>query len=255
MPEKAARSKALRDLASRFLHGIPEQLLTSPHADLATALVRQWITDDRAAIFVGDDLLHLRADFSGPEPTLEVVRSNQREWLRDLMLDFHVEEDAVSQAIIDLNVSQSSTIENRRGEFLRLSVNAKNEKLRIERLNRSQQTSELPPRGLDAIARDQIDRLFSERLDAIRREELAQAVLSQWETTGFAAVFLDDDPDRAHQEGGRRRKHCCEWSLHQRSRWPARRRCSEGQPPRPVARLKHSPPGGDRRSSSASDSR
>ncbi len=84
-------SRALRQLAEEFLRSIPgdREILESEREDLATSLVRQWITyDGNAALFLGDRQFYFDLG-STPLGKLRVVPSPAgRGWTKQLIGDW-----------------------------------------------------------------------------------------------------------------------------------------------------------------------
>jgi hypothetical protein len=192
MAHKLTHSQTLRFLADHFLAGLPDEVLTSPRRDLATSLVRQWLTNDgQAALFLGDDLHFLRACVSGPTTAaVEGVKVNAGVWNRQAMRDWEIDPDVWDEGIRQVNLGQSAVVETRRGEYLRLWVNGRERRRGLEALTPPRGRPPRPTLDLAQIARDELDEVFGTGIDPVTRDVLAEAVAREWAVTGgHAALF------------------------------------------------------------------
>ncbi|MBO0699152.1 MAG: hypothetical protein J2P46_12215 [Zavarzinella sp.] len=192
MAGKLTRSQTLRYLAEQFLAGLPDEVLTSPRRDLATSLVRQWLTNDgQAALFLGSDLHFLRARVSGPTTaSVEGMKVDARAWNRHAMRDWDIDPDVWNEGMRQLNLGQSAVIETRRGESLRLWVNGRERRRGIEPLSPPRDEHPRPKMDLAQIARDELDDVFGTAIDPATRDVLAEAVAREWASNGGHAVLF-----------------------------------------------------------------
>jgi hypothetical protein len=192
MGRRLNRSQTLRYLANQFLAGLPDDGLTSPRADLSTSLVRQWLTnDDHATLFIGDEQHYLRPSIKSEDSAaIDGNRVGAGSWFRQIMRDWEVDEPTLREGIRQLNIGQSATVENRRGEFLRLWVRAKERSRGVEPLSKSLQRPAAARRDLAKIARDQVDDVFEGGLDPTIRGELVGSIVRQWTANDGHALIL-----------------------------------------------------------------
>src|SRR5262245_2772283 len=106
MAGKLNRSQTLRYLANQFLANLPDDALTSPRDDLATSLVRQWLTnDDHATLFIRDEQHYLRPSIrSENKAAIDGRREDAGSWFRQMMRDWEVDDAALREGIRQLNI-------------------------------------------------------------------------------------------------------------------------------------------------------
>jgi hypothetical protein len=192
MAREQSRSQVLRNLADAFLATVSDDDLTSSRAELATSLVRQWITNNsRAVLYLGEKAHFLRVEFDGSRAELyDNVKPNASVWFRQDMRDWEIDEDVYREGIRQLNIGQSAIIENRRGEYLRLWVNP--EGRGIEALSKSlmMPPGAVPMRDFSKLARDRLEEILGSDVDAQTREELVASIVGQWARHGGRAIIV-----------------------------------------------------------------
>ncbi len=177
------RSRDLRRVAEHLASEIPEEALTATRAEIATSLLRQWLTyDNHATLFVDTEQHYLTPDIGvGGKIGFGFFKVDAAGWYKELMQDWDFGEEELGVAIRQLNVAQSAQIENRRGEFLRLWANPKERTKGLERLGgppRAQPPSETP--DFVKLAGRAITAVLSDKLPPADRDELVAAVVRQW---------------------------------------------------------------------------
>jgi hypothetical protein len=196
MQNKTSNSRALRQLAEELLIKIAEHedLLDADREDLATSLVRQWITyDGTATFFLREQQIYfglarspLGRFFVAPQPDLPG-------WMNRLREDWKISPDDLPDVMRQLNMGQSAEVTNTDGIPLRLWVNPKERSKGVEPLVKEP----VPPgrkRDYRKIAGHQLERQFGTTLTADEMESLACSVAKQWQQyQGHACLFLNGE--------------------------------------------------------------
>jgi len=177
MQQRKINSRALRQLALNLLQQIAgdDEIPEGEREDVATSLVRQWITyDGSATLFVGEQQVYLdlgRTPLGNPcvvpEPALQG-------WMRQLTQDWKVSPDDLPEILDQLNRGQSAEVVNGDGVPLRLWVNPKERSKGVEPL-----VKETIPAGMKRdyfkIATTVLEQQFGEGLDPEEMDELARS--------------------------------------------------------------------------------
>jgi hypothetical protein len=208
MANKKSRSLTLRHLAEDLLHSLIELdvIRESDLADLATSLVRQWITyDGNATLFLGERQLYLVLDKTLlgkpcliPEPALPG-------WTKGLLRDWKIQPEDLSEVFDQLNRGQSAEVVNADELPLRLWVDPRQRSKGVEPLA-AEPDRPAPQRDYHKIAADVVEQQFGEQLDETEQEELACSVAQQWQRyQGHAGLFVGGEllaMTLTEQEGG-----------------------------------------------------
>jgi hypothetical protein len=185
MARKQGNSRQLRQLAELLLRQVPDEALTSPRPDLATSLVRQWLTYENHATLIWYPEQHYfrPAIDAGGELRFDLHPIRIDDWFRECMADWEFGEEERDRAIEELNIAQSSIIENHAGQFLRLSIDPKERIRRVERLGLPSDpvSAENREQNRLKLARRQIEHIFHGALDEDETDEMAAAVVRQFE--------------------------------------------------------------------------
>lgn len=191
MARDPQRSRRLRQLADRLLAGVPDELLTSPRAELATSLVRQWQTyDDHATLVLGGEQHYFKAAVdSGDELQVGHFRVDAAVWFAQCARDHDLDEGQLREAVRQLNVGQSAEVRNRRGEPLRLWANPKDRQKGIEALNPRAPAPGTAP-DYAKVARSAVESVAGATPGAGAKEELAASLVRQWAAADGHAVLL-----------------------------------------------------------------
>lgn len=196
MSKKSSSTRVLRQLAEELIDQMAEEysLSNSDRADLATSLVRQWITyDGHATLFLDDEhqiYLHLvRTPLGRPRP---VPEAGLLGWIKQFTTDFQISPDDVPEIIAQLNRGQSAEVTNQDGVPVRVWVNPKEKRHGAEKLVRQKMTGPVK-RDYLKIAGYELTQQFGDGLDEDEMDELARSVARQWQKFGgFACVFVED---------------------------------------------------------------
>src|ERR1700676_2247073 len=193
MPKNKIRSRALRQLAVQLLQEIAEgEILPAEREDLATSLVRQWITyEGNATRFVGQQQVNLILAKTVAGTCRIVSNPGLAAWMNRLNQDWKISPEEFPDIFWQLNRGQSVEVTNSEGIPLRLWVNPKERSMGVEPL-----VKEPVPPGLKRdhhkIAADQLEHLFGSDLEMDTMEELACSVAKQWQQNdGHASLFLN----------------------------------------------------------------
>ncbi|MBY0524088.1 MAG: hypothetical protein K2R98_11855 [Gemmataceae bacterium] len=196
MPKNKGHSHALRQLAEEVIGRIAEEfdLPETERRDCVTALVRQWISYDGHATFfvVGQQVnFPLRYTPLGkpcclPAPVLT-------DWTPVLTGDWKISEDDLPSIFEQLNRGQSAEVTNTDGIPLRLSVNPKEQRSRVEPLVK-QEVPAGTPWNYHKAATVALSSRFGPVLDEEERDALACSLARQWQKYGgVASLFVEGD--------------------------------------------------------------
>jgi hypothetical protein len=194
MQQRKFNSHALRQLAEEILHAIAEaeEIPESEQEDLATSLVRQWITyDGRATLFVGEHQVYLVLGTTPLGKPSLVAEPSLPGWMNRLREDWKIRPDDLPEVINQLNRGQSAEVVNSDGVPLRVWVNPKERSRGVEPLVK-QDPRPGRKRDYGKIATSTLERQFGDGLDREERDELACSLAKQWQRhEGHACLFID----------------------------------------------------------------
>ncbi len=194
MNKKRARSRALRKLADDFLRKTLRAGDVPPGGaeELATSLVRQWLTcDGNATLFVGEHQLYLRLSTTPLGNSSVAAQSGGPGWVRDLREHWKINPGQLPDVLGQLNRGQSAEVTNDDGVALRLWVNPREKSAGVEPVVKGP-----VPRGrgrdhLRKIAADLVEHHAGPGLGADEVEQLARSVAGQWQKyDGHASLFV-----------------------------------------------------------------
>jgi hypothetical protein len=210
MPKKRFDSRELRQLAEQLLEEMAkgEAIPAADRRDLATSLVRQWITyAGNATLFFGERQLYLVLAKT-PRGAVSVIPEPAfASWINRLIQDWKISPDELPPLISQLNLGQTVETINSDGLPIRLWVNPKEKSKGVEPLI----TQPVPPgKKLDyrKIAGDQLEEVFGSELEPRAMDELARSVATQWQQhEGHACLFFKPDQQLSltlteHPDGG-----------------------------------------------------
>ena len=137
MSKRKFDSRELRQLAEELLEEIAEgePIPEADRADLATSLVRQWITyDGKATLFIGEgQFCFVLAET--PLGTYRVIPEQLPPgWISRFIQDWKINREDLPQLFGQLNLGQSVETINRDGIPIRLWVNPKQRGMGVEQL-------------------------------------------------------------------------------------------------------------------------
>ena len=196
MRKKRFDSRELRQLAEELLEGIVngEPIPEADRADLATSLVRQWITyDGKATLFIGEgQFCFVLAET--PLGTYRVIPEQLPPgWINRLIQDWKISREDLPQLFGQLNLGQSVETINRDGIPIRLWVNPKERGMGVEQLVQQP----IPPgqkRDYRKIAGDLLEQSFGTELDPRAMEEFGSSIVKQWQQyEGHACLFYQPE--------------------------------------------------------------
>jgi hypothetical protein len=195
MPTKG-NSRVLRQRAEEVVQMLAEEgaIPESEQADLATSLVRQWITyDGNAALFLGDRQIYVMlgsTPLGTPVPVPEVARLG---WIKQLTRDWKINPDNLSDVLGQLNRGQSAEVTSEDGIPLRLWVNPKERSRGVEPLVKRPIPAGTK-RDYLKIAASELEHQFGEGLPPDEMDALARSVAKQWQKYGgHACLFIDGE--------------------------------------------------------------
>jgi len=192
MPKNKNKSRVLRRIAEKVLQELADgEVLPAERYDLATSLVRQWITyDNHATLFIGEQQIYLSLERKTAGYRL-AQETHLPAWIKWLTQDWNILPEEFSDICGQLNRGQSVEVVNREGLPLRLWVNPKERSKGVEELV-ERPTPTVLKRDHHKIAMRELEQLFGSGLDDDLKEELACAVAKQWQQyEGHAGIFVD----------------------------------------------------------------
>jgi hypothetical protein len=193
MRKIAADSRALRHLAEELLEeiaedeGIPEE----EWGDLATSLVRQWVSyDGNATLFLGGSQVYLVLGQTPLGKPCVVSLPAPKGWLKQLSREWKVRLDDLPEVLDHLNRGQSAEVVNADGVPLRLWVNPREKSRGVEPLAKANLRPGVKRDYLQMAAAELVEQ-FGSGLDPEEMGGLARSVAGQWQRhEGHAALFL-----------------------------------------------------------------
>jgi hypothetical protein len=195
MSKRKINSGALRRLAEDLLQTLEEEggLPPGEQGDLATSLVRQWVTyDGHACLFLVGQVVYFDLGRTPLGKPRLVPEPGLPGWLNVLTRHWKIEPDDLPGIFDQLNRGQSAEVTNAEGVPLRLWVNPKERSHGVEPLVKQ----EVPPetgRDYRKIAANVLEQQFGDSLDPDEMDALACSVARQWQRhEGHACLFLDE---------------------------------------------------------------
>lgn len=129
---KPVKQFPLRKIAESVLNKYFSDLDAAVSDELATSLVRQWITNDGHAGFVTPtNQFWLQAVAKGDGLDVGVSKA-EGNWGRALSRDWQVDEDEIPGFLHRLNLCQSALCRTADGRTIRLGIDAKERTVRLE---------------------------------------------------------------------------------------------------------------------------
>ena len=193
MRKIAADSRALRHLAEELLEEIAEAegISEAEWEDLATSLVRQWVSyDGNATLFLGGSQVYLVLGQTPLGKPCVVPLAAPEGWLKQLSREWKVRPDDLPEVLDQLNRAQSAEVVNGDGVPLRLWVNPREKSRGVEPLA---QANVRPGAKRDYIqmAAAELVEQFGSSLDPEEMDGLARSVARQWQRHGgHACLFV-----------------------------------------------------------------
>jgi len=193
MSKRKLKSQAFRRIAKQTIQEIAEgATLPIDQNELATSLVRQWITyDGHAMLLIGDEQfqINLTPKPEGGYCVGKFARPNK--WAKLLPQDWKIESDNLSEIFDQLNRGQSVEVTNSEGLPLRIWANPQEGGMGVEPLA----NVPVPPgtkRDYHKIASRQVEEAFGWDIDGDMLDELAFSVARQWQQCdGHAYLFAN----------------------------------------------------------------
>lgn len=196
MAKRKINSRALRQLAAKFLDDVAEEvdLLVAEREDLTTSLVRQWVSyEGNATLFFGERQVYAllaRTPLGRGNVIADPVQSG---WTRILREEWRINDDDLHDIFYQLNRGQSAEVVNQDGTPLRLWVDPKARSRNVEPLAAEPMPSQPVKHDYVKLALHELKRLFGEEVDDQELDELAHSVAKQWQHyNGHACVFLHE---------------------------------------------------------------
>jgi hypothetical protein len=187
-------SRALRRLAEALLDDMTEYevIPEEEREDVATSLVRQWLTcDGSATLFLGEEQIYLVLGRTPLGKPCVVPEPAGHGWVRQLTRDWNVSPDDLPEVLGQLNRGQSAEVVNGNGVPLRLWVNPREKRRGVDPLV-PENFQPGAARDYRRIAADELEQQFGDGLDPDELDALAGSVARQWERyAGHACLFLD----------------------------------------------------------------
>jgi hypothetical protein len=194
MTQHKFNSRALRQLAEDLVQRIGEEypLPVDERRDLATSLVRQWITyDGHATLFVGGQQVYLILGKTPLGRPRIVPETELLDWENQLTQRWHIASQELPRVFAQLNRGQSAEVINAEGVPLRLWVDPREKGRGVE----SMALPSVPgvqKRDYHRLAEAALEHQFGHDLEVDELEALACSVVHQWERyDGHACLFIE----------------------------------------------------------------
>ena len=161
--------------------------------DLATSLVRQWVTCDYNAILFPDEnrqveLLPIRTPLGKPNCAIRWTECSWAAFVRD----WKINPDDMPEILDQINRGQGAEVINGDGKPLRIHVDPKDRRKAVECLVPEEMPSEYKP-DYEKIAADMVDEQLKDGMDIGARDELVRSIAEQWRRhDGHACIFMDE---------------------------------------------------------------
>jgi hypothetical protein len=193
MRKIANNSRALRHLAEQLLVEIAEDEVISEAewGDLATSLVRQWVSyDGNATLFLGGRQVYLVLGQTPLGKPCVVPLAAPEGWLEQLSREWKVRPDDLPEVLDQLNRGQSAEVVNADGVPLRLWVNPRDKSRGVEPLAKGDFRPGAKRDYLQLAAAALVEQ-FGSSLDPEEMDGLARSVARQWQQhEGHAGLFV-----------------------------------------------------------------
>jgi len=193
MRKIAADSRALRHLAEQLIEEIAgdEAFPEGEREDLATSLVRQWVSyDGHATLFLGGRQVYLVLGQTPLGRPCVVPLAAPGRWLKQLTGEWKVSADDLPEALDRLNRGQSAEVVNADGVPLRLWVNPWEKTRGVEPLAGAGARPGMK-RDYRQLAAAELVGQFGRSLGPDEMDELARSVARQWRRhEGHACLFV-----------------------------------------------------------------
>lgn len=191
------RARMLRKIAEDIVaQARLDELTGLPADDVATSMMRQWLTFDGHATFLSEEVqVYFLERPVRQQEKVSLTPMPIGDWFRRIMRDWDFGNDQLDGILKQLNLGQSAEIKNRQGVRLRLWVNPKEKSKGIEPVGPTTQPAP-PRRDYRKIAQDMLDNTFGEELPAAVRDDLATSLVRQWLTFDGHGLVLT--PDSRH---------------------------------------------------------
>jgi hypothetical protein len=194
MQKTEVNSRALRRLAEALLDDMTEYevIPEEEREDVATSLVRQWLTcDGNATLFLGEEQVYLVLGRTPLGKPCVVPEPAGHGWVRQLTRDWNVSPDDLPEVLGQLNRGQSAEVLNGDGVPLRLWVDPRERRRGVEPLV-GEDFRPAAARDYRRMAADELEQQFGDGLDPEEMGQLASSVARQWQRyNGHACLFLD----------------------------------------------------------------
>jgi hypothetical protein len=194
MSKRKLNSGALRQVAEDLLESLDEAGGVPPgeRADVATSLVRQWVTyDGHACLYLGEQQVYFILGRTPLGKPRVVPVPGLPGWWNAVTRDWKIDASDLPEIVAQLNRGQSAEVTNAEGIPLRLWVNPKERRQGVEPLVKQ----DVPPpasRDYRKIATHELEQQFGDGLDPDEMDALVCSVARQWQRHGgHAGLFLD----------------------------------------------------------------
>jgi hypothetical protein len=181
----------LRQLAESLLrNALQEEVPDAVIDELATSLVRQWITyDGNATLFLAGQQIYLILSKTPQGEPCIVPEPALPSWKRQLIRDWKIGPEELAAAFEQLNRGQSAEVINAEGVAVRLWVNP-NERSKGVESQVQQPVAADWKRNYHKIATDTVEQHIGTDMDPEELEALICSVAQQWQKyEGHACLF------------------------------------------------------------------
>ena len=198
MPKHKFNSRQLL-LAENLLEEIAdaeedEEISEADRNDLATSLLRQWITyDGNATLFIGEEQIYFVLAQTKAGDYRVIPDRSPPGWMNRLIQDWKIAPEELPPLIRQLNLGQSVESVNSEGLPIRLWANPKERSQGVEPLIKEPIPSG-HKRDYRKIAGAQLEIIFGSQLDPRAMDELMSSLASQWQQhDGHACLFFKEN--------------------------------------------------------------